>query len=203
MVSADSFKTAPIGDGTLEIGRFTHGYEDMSIRGQGGGTNVSIGSFCTIGEGVQILMEAAPQVECLTAFPFGAVFAEEMGGPDVHPAAPRSGDVVIGNDVWIGANATLLAGVTIGDGAVIGPNSTVTEDIGAYEVWGGNPAQRMRKRFDEAVCAKLQRLRWWDLPVPLIREMTPLLTAQPTVELIEGLQSIVDDLVTFSDDAAA
>ena len=203
MVSVDSFKTAPIGDGILEIGRFTHGYEDMAIRGQGGGTNVTIGSFCVIGPGVQVLMDAAPQTDRLTAFPFGAAFPDELGGVDEHPALPRSGDVVIGNDVSIGANATLLAGVTIGDGAVIDPNATVSSDVGAYEVWAGNPAQLVRKRFEDTICAQLQRLRWWDLPLPLIRQMAPLLTAPPTAEMIEGLQDIVSDLVTFSGDAVA
>lgn len=203
MVSADSFKTAPIGDGTLEIGRFTHGYEDMSIRGQSGGSNVFIGSFCVIGQGVQLIMHAAPQAGSLTAYPFGTAFPEELGGSGEHAPAPCSGDVTIGNDVWIGADATVLAGVTIGNGAIISPGAVVTSDVGAYEVWAGNPAQLVRKRFDDAVCAQLQKLRWWDLPLPLIRQMAPLLASQPTADLIEGLQSIVSDLVTFTDDAAA
>lgn len=203
MVSSDSFKTAPIGDGTLEIGRFTHGYEEMEIRGQGGGTNVSIGSFCSIGSDVTVLLDAAPQLDRITAFPFGSAFAEELGGSDVHVPAAAAGDVVIGNDVWIGAGATLLAGVRIGDGAVIGPNATVTADVGPYEVWAGNPAQMVRKRFDDAICAQLQQLRWWDLPLPLIQQMAPLLATQPSLELLEGLRGIVSDLVTFTDESAA
>lgn len=203
MVSSDCSKTAPIGDGTLEIGRFTHGYEDMEIRGQGGGANVSIGSFCSIGTDVTLLLHGAPQLDRITAFPFGSAFVDDLGGSDVHVPSPAGGDVVIGNDVWIGTGATLLAGVRIGDGAVIGPNTTVTGDVGAYEVWVGNPAQLVRKRFDDEICDQLQRLRWWDLPLPLIQQMSPLLTVQPTLELIEGLQSIVSDLVTFSDETAA
>lgn len=203
MASPENFKTAPIGNGQLEIGRFTHGYEDMDIQGQDSGANVTVGSFCSIGRGVTVLLDQSPALDRITAFPFGEVFAEHLGGTETH--APRQGghDVMIGNDVWIGANATLLGGVTIGDGAVIGPDATVTGDVGAYEIWAGNPAQLVRKRFDDAVCSKLQDLRWWDLPLPLIREMAPLLSAQPTVELIAGLQGIVSDLVTFAGDSAA
>ncbi|UWQ26648.1 CatB-related O-acetyltransferase [Leisingera aquaemixtae] len=202
MVTPENPKTAPIGNGQLDIGRFTHGYEELDIQAQGGGANVSIGAFCSIGRGMRILLDASPMLDRITAFPFGEVFCEELGGAGVHVPRQNGGDVVIGNDVWIGANATVLAGVTIGNGAVIGPNATVASDVGAYEVWAGNPAQRVRKRFDDAVCEKLQELRWWDLPLPLIREMAPLLSAQPTVELLEGLQGIVADLVTFTDQGA-
>ncbi|MCB4454290.1 CatB-related O-acetyltransferase [Leisingera sp. McT4-56] len=203
MASPENFKTAPIGAGQLEIGRFTHGYEDMDIQGQDSGASISMGSFCSVGRGVRVLLDQSPALDRITAFPFGEVFTDHLGGAETH--APRQGghDVVIGNDVWIGANATLLGGVTIGDGAVIGPNATVAGDVGAYEVWAGNPAQMVRKRFDDAVCKKLQELRWWDLPLPLIREMAPLLSAQPTADLIEGLQGIVSDLVTFTGESAA
>ncbi|WP_264213463.1 CatB-related O-acetyltransferase [Leisingera thetidis] len=202
MATPENFKTAPIGNGQLEIGRFTYGYEAMDIQEQGGGSNVAIGSFCSIGRGVRVMLDASPLLDRITAFPFGEVFTEELGGADVHVPQQRGGDVTIGNDVWIGANATLLAGVTIGNGAVIGPNATVAGDVGAYEVWAGNPARLVSKRFDNAVCEKLQELRWWDLPLPLIQEMAPLLSAQPTVELIEGLQGIVSDLVTFTGGSA-
>ncbi|WP_027243827.1 CatB-related O-acetyltransferase [Leisingera daeponensis] len=202
MATPENPKTAPIGNGQLDIGRFTHGYEELDIQEQGGGANVSIGAFCSIGRGMRILLDASPMLDRITAFPFGEVFCEELGGAGVHVPRQNGGDVVIGNDVWIGANATVLAGVTIGNGAVIGPNATVASNVGAYEVWAGNPAQLVRKRFEDAVCEKLQELRWWDLPLPLIREMAPLLSAQPTVELIEGLQGIVADLVTFTDQGA-
>lgn len=203
MTSPENFKTAPIGNGQLEIGRFTHGYEEMEIEGQGGGANVAVGSFCSIGRGVRVMLDQSPALDRITAFPFGEAFTEHLGGAETHAPQQRGRDVVIGNDVWIGANATLLGGVSIGDGAVISPNATVTGDVGAYEVWAGNPAQLVRKRFDDEVCRKLQALRWWDLPLPLIQEMAPLLAAQPTVDLIEGLQGIVSDLVTFSDAGAA
>ncbi|WP_052261697.1 CatB-related O-acetyltransferase [Leisingera sp. ANG-M1] len=203
MATPENTKKAPIGNGQLEIGRFTHGYEEMEILEQGGGANVTIGSFCSIASGVRVLLDTSPALDRMTAFPFGEIFPEHLGDAGVHIPRQSGGDVVIGNDVWIGANVTLLNGVTIGDGAVISPNATVAGDVGAYEVWAGNPAQLVRKRFDDSVCEKLLELQWWNLPLQLIQEMAPLLTTQPTVELIEGLQSIVNDLVTFSGENAA
>ncbi|MEX0305576.1 MAG: CatB-related O-acetyltransferase [Leisingera sp.] len=203
MATPENFKTAPVGNGKLEIGRFTHGYEEMDVQEQGGGTNVTVGSFCSLGPDLRILLDVSPALDRVTAFPFGEVFTGELGSAAVHVPQQDGGDVVIGNDVWIGSNVTVLGGVTIGDGAVISPNATVTTDVGPYEVWSGNPAQLVRKRFDDDIREKLLALKWWNLPQQLIQEMSPLLSAQPTVELIEGLQSIVDDLVTFSDENAA
>lgn len=71
-------------------------------------------------------------------------------------------DVVIGNDVWIGYGAILLAGVTIGDGAIIGAGAVVTKDVPAYSIIGGVPAKLIRYRFTEEERTKLEKLKWWD-----------------------------------------
>lgn len=75
---------------------------------------------------------------------------------------PQKGDIVIGNDVWIGYNATILAGVTIGHGAIIAANATVTKDVEPYSIVGGNPAQLIRKRFSNETIEKLLAIAWWD-----------------------------------------
>jgi serine acetyltransferase len=69
----------------------------------------------------------------------------------------------IGNDVWIGDCALVKAGVTIGDGAVIGMGSVVTKDIPPYEIWAGNPARRIKVRFDPDTVARMLATKWWDL----------------------------------------
>ncbi len=69
----------------------------------------------------------------------------------------------IGNDVWIGNRVMIKAGVNIGDGAVIGMGAIVTKDVGPYEVWAGNPAHLIKKRFDEETIRKLQETKWWEL----------------------------------------
>ena len=68
----------------------------------------------------------------------------------------------IGNDVWIGNRVMIKAGVNIADGAVIGMGSIVTKDIGPYEIWAGNPARMIRKRFDDETIAALEEMKWWN-----------------------------------------
>ena len=68
----------------------------------------------------------------------------------------------IGNDVWIGNRVMVKSGVTIGDGAVIGMGSVVTKDVGAYEIWAGNPARKLRSRFDEETVERLKNSEWWN-----------------------------------------
>ncbi len=72
------------------------------------------------------------------------------------------GDIVIGNDVWIAANATVLSGVTVGTGAIIGAGAVVAKDVPEYAIMVGNPARILRYRFDEAMRARLLRSRWWE-----------------------------------------
>lgn len=77
---------------------------------------------------------------------------------------------VIGNDVWIGANSVIKAGVTVANGAVIGSGSVVTKDVGPYEIWGGNPAKIIRKRFDDETIEKLLKSEWWNMSDEQLRE---------------------------------
>ncbi len=83
------------------------------------------------------------------------------------------GDIVVGNDVWIGYEAVILSGVTIGDGAVIGTRAVVTKDVPPYTIVGGIPAKPIRKRFDDAVIERLEALRWWDWEEEKIRRAIP------------------------------
>ena len=88
----------------------------------------------------------------------------------------RSLPVTIGNDVWIGFEAVILAGVHIGDGAIIGARAVVTKDVPAYTIVGGVPAREIRKRFDTDTIDRLLRLQWWGWPVEKIRENIPHIT---------------------------
>ncbi|MCI8948261.1 MAG: CatB-related O-acetyltransferase [Lachnospiraceae bacterium] len=76
----------------------------------------------------------------------------------------NKGDIVIGNDVWIGYEAVILAGVTIGDGAVIGTRAVVTKDVPPYTIVGGIPAKPIRKRFSKETINALLKIKWWDWP---------------------------------------
>jgi virginiamycin A acetyltransferase len=89
---------------------------------------------------------------------------------------PLKGDTVVGNDVWIGQNVTILPGVKIGNGVIIGANSTVGSDIEPYTIVAGNPVKQIRKRFDDELITLLEQLKWWDLPIQRIQELIPLLS---------------------------
>lgn len=81
----------------------------------------------------------------------------------------HKGDIVIGNDVWIGYEAVVMAGVTIGDGAIIGARAVVTKDVPPYTIVGGVPARKIRRRFSDNVIARLLELKWWDWPAEQIQ----------------------------------
>ena len=78
---------------------------------------------------------------------------------------------VIGNDVWIGNNCIIKGGITIGDGAIIGMGSVVTHDVPPYEIWAGNPAHLIRKRFDDETIKQLIEIKWWDMSEEELQEI--------------------------------
>ena len=96
------------------------------------------------------------------------------------------GDIIIGNDVWIGYEAVILPGVTIGDGAVIGCRAVVTKDIPPYTIVGGVPAKPIPKRFDEETIKELQKIKWWDWPEEKITEKIQAIQAGDLEGLREG-----------------
>lgn len=87
----------------------------------------------------------------------------------VTEAWDNKGDIIIGNDVWIGYEAVILAGVTVGDGAIIGARAVVTKDVPPYTIVGGVPAKTIRKRFSDDVISKLLKMKWWDWPEETIK----------------------------------
>ena len=106
----------------------------------------------------------------LSTYPFPIFYDEWEHGIWADKAWDNKGDIVIGNDVWIGFEAVILAGVTIGDGAIIGARAVVTKDVPPYTIVGGVPAKSIRKRFSDEDIAALMALKWWDLPPAQILE---------------------------------
>ncbi|MGN7762389.1 Vat family streptogramin A O-acetyltransferase [Paenibacillus sp. 22594] len=136
--------------------RVTHHYEFI-------GDQLIIGKFCAIGCGTEFIMNGANhRMNSVTTYPFNIMGGGwEKATPELADL-PYKGDTVIGNDVWIGQNATIMPGVTIGDGAIIAANATVTKDVPPYHIAGGNPARILRKRFDDELITLLLELKWWD-----------------------------------------
>ena len=126
--------------------------------------SLTIGKFCSIACGAKFLFTSAFQtLRSLSTYPFPILF-EPWGLPveQITSAWDHRGDIRIGNDVWIGYEAVVLAGVTIGDGAIIGTRALVTKDVPPYTIVGGVPAKPIRKRFPDDVIAALLQIRWWD-----------------------------------------
>jgi len=133
------------------------------------GDKLIIGKFCAIASGIEFIMNGANhRMNAVTTYPFNIMGnGWEKAAPQLADL-PFKGDTVVGNDVWIGQNVTIMPGVKIGDGAIIAANSVVTKDVPAYHIAGGNPAKIIRKRFDDALIAYLLALKWWNWPAEKI-----------------------------------
>ncbi len=128
------------------------------------GDRLKIGKFCSVACGAKFLFTSGNHsLRSLSTYTF-PIFYEQWGldPKNIRDAWDNKGDIVIGNDVWIGYEAVILSGVTVGDGAVIGTRAVVTKDVPPYTIVGGVPARPIRRRFDPQAIARLEELRWWD-----------------------------------------
>jgi virginiamycin A acetyltransferase len=140
------------------------------------GDKLIIGKFCMIASHVTFIMNGANHLtDAVTTYPF-AIFGSGWEGAMEGKTYPSKGNIVVGNDVWIGYNATIMGGVTIGDGAIIGTNSVVTKDVEPYSIVGGNPAKVIKKRFSDDEIQALLEIKWWDWEIEKITAHVQLLT---------------------------
>jgi virginiamycin A acetyltransferase len=147
------------------------------------GDKLVIGKFCMIASDVKFIMNGANHLsKAISSYPF-AIFGEDWKNAMEGKTYPTKGDTVIGNDVWIGYNATIMPGITIGDGAIIASNATVTNNVAAYSVVGGNPAKVIKKRFTAEQIEKLLQLQWWDWPIEKITANVQHLTGESLHQL--------------------
>lgn len=125
---------------------------------------LQIGKFCSIACGAKFIFNSANHtLLSLSTYPFPLFFEEwNLDKKNVTKAWDHKGDIVIGNDVWIGYEAVILAGVTIGDGAIIGTRAVVTKDVPPYTIVGGIPAKPIRKRFSDETILSLLEIQWWN-----------------------------------------
>lgn len=148
------------------------------------GDKLIIGKFCMIASDVKFIMNGANHLtDALSTYPF-AVFGKGWENAMEGKSYPQKGNINIGNDVWIGYNATIMAGVTIGDGAIIATNATVIKDVAPYTIVGGNPAKEIRKRFSEDVITKLLELQWWNWDIEKITKNVQNLTDKEIEKII-------------------
>lgn len=153
------------------------------------GDKLIIGKFCQIAAGVTFVMNGANhQMNAVSTYPFYVMDGWDKEAPPLADL-PIRGNTVIGSDVWIGQNATILPGVHIGDGAIIGLGSVVGSDVEPYTIVAGNPARPIRRRFDDEMIGLLEQFRWWDKPIDEINALIPLLTSGDTESVRAAIKS--------------
>ena len=140
---------------------------------------LKIGRFCSIACGARFLFTSGNHsLKSLSTYTFPIFFEEwELDRADITSAWDNKGDIIVGNDVWIGFEAVIMQGVKIGDGAIIGSRAVVTKDVEPYTIVGGVPAKPIRKRFGDETIKALLDLRWWDFPAEKIKENLPAIQA--------------------------
>ena len=145
-----------------------------------------IGKFCSIACGTKFLFNCANHsLKSLSTYTFPLFYEEwELEKSNITTAWDNKGDIVIGNDVWIGYEAVIMAGVHIGDGAIIAARAVVTKDVPPYTIVGGTPAKEIRKRFDAKVIQQLLMLKWWDWSADNIRQCLPYIMEGKINELL-------------------
>ncbi len=136
-----------------------------------------IGKFCQIWAWVEFVMNGANhQMNAISTFPFYTLEWREQTPPSLNDL-PLKWDTVIGNDVWIGQNTTILPWIHIWDWAIIGANSVVSKNVEPYTIVAWNPIKLIRKRFDDELISLLEEFKWWDKSIEEIDSLIPILTS--------------------------
>ena len=151
-----------------------------------------IGKFCSIACGAKFLFNSANHtLRSLSTYIFPVLFEEwGLDVARIPEAWDNRGDIVIGNDVWIGYDAVVLAGVTVGDGAIIAARAVVTKDVPPYTIVGGVPARPIRRRFSDSEIDQLLELNWWDWPEEKIARSIGVIQSGD----LEGLKRAAEDV---------
>lgn len=162
--------TAKVDVGTViansTLGKYSYIGEHSSMIHTKVGAFTCISNYCAIGGGSHPMEWVSMSPVFNTS---DGIIKEKLGAKKFDPFS----DVIIGNDVWIGSHVLIKSGVTIADGAVVGMGSVVIHDIGPYEIWAGNPARMIRKRFDDTFIEKMEQICWWNLTNEKLEELAP------------------------------
>ncbi len=147
----------------LELGRY------VSVNGPGTRlaskiNKIKIGSFSSIASNT-IIQEYYHKYDRISTYYMNSNIFEESNNEDIY----SKGEIVIGEDVWIGSNTVILSGVNIGRGTIIGAGSVVTKDLPPYVIAAGNPVKVIKKRFSNEVIDLLEKIKWWEWDIDKIK----------------------------------
>lgn len=168
----------------FEIGRYSWGH--LSVNNRAAGCVLRIGRFCSLAYGTQVILGGEHRTDFVSTYRFGTYPPfDEWFDPPTDSAVGR-GDVTIGNDVWVGHEATILSGVSLGDGVVVGARSVVRQDAPPYAIVVGNPGRVAGFRFAPEQIEALLRIRWWDWDEPRITAALPLMMSDDVQAFIDA-----------------
>lgn len=162
-------KTASVGSSSqinnCTIGRYSYIGNNTNIN------HTKIGNYCSIADRCIIGGGSHPYnwVSTSPVFYAGKNSLKKNYTKRAYNAYKK---ILIGNDVWIGAGVYIKGGIKIANGSVIGMGSVVTKDVGPYEIWGGNPAKLIKKRFDDESIRTLNNIKWWEWEEELIQRFS-------------------------------
>lgn len=157
----------------IDVGEFTYyddpddptGFETRNVLYHYGPDRLLIGRYCALGAGVRFIMGGANhRMDGPSTFPFPIMGAAWARHTDLITGLPVRGDTVVGHDVWLGYQVTVMPGTRIGHGAIVASGSVVIEDVPDYGIAGGNPARLIRTRYNDRDIARLLAIAWWDWP---------------------------------------
>jgi acetyltransferase-like isoleucine patch superfamily enzyme len=158
--------------GRMTVGRHSYGIPVIKTYTHDT-TKLTIGAYSAVSETSIVMLGGEHAVDRVTTFPLRITLKLPGAGEDGIPV--KTGDTVIGNDVWVTQRTFVRSGVTIGDGAIVAAGAVVIKDVPPFAIVGGNPAKVLRYRFTPEQIEALLEIRWWDWPDELVVEATPLL----------------------------
>lgn len=181
-----------IKNGLLVVGEFSYGCDCVKIESyKGSRGKVIFGKYCSVGPNVKFVTGGNHPIDRISSYPFRIKLGIKGKYQDGFPST--KGDIVIGNDVWIGSNAMILSGVTIGNGAVIAANSMIVQDVPDYAVIAGNPARVVKYRLSKDKITRLLAVEWWNWPHSKVAKNIDLLNGINVDSCLEKLESIANE----------